>query len=296
MKSKVISVSPLVKKIKLIQRIAYEDKLTVFAAQTAFYICISAIPFIMLLLSLSRLVAPAFVEDMIRIIRSLIPGDAAQLFDRICMEIGEKSDLPIISTAAVTTLWSASRGVSAVIRGVSEVYETPSRGAFIVNIIRSLIYTVVFVAAIIITLYLLVFDSSVRGALFSARRAGVVASIFKFKWIILFVVLTLFFSVVYYVVSKGVFFTSFYKNISKKAPRGFVKQMPGAAMAALGWILFSFFYSLYFKYLSKFSYLYGSLAAVVFLMLWIYFCIVILLAGAELNKLLWCGEIKAQQM
>lgn len=61
-------------------------------------------------------------------------------------------------------------------------------------------------------------------------------------------------------------------------------HLPGAVFSSLGWILFSYFYSLYIKWFPRSSYVYGSLAAVVFFLLWLYFCMSILLWGAEINK------------
>ena len=285
MNSKIIILSPIFKKIKKLSGVLYEDRLTVYAAQTSFYICVSAIPFIMLLLSLSRLVAPDYADSVLSVIRTFIPENSIELFDHVCAEIRDKADIPLISTAAATTLWSASRGVYAVTRGVSEVYKTRIRGFFIGNILLSLVYTLVFIAAIITTLFLLVFDSSVRHAIFS--EGGLISYVMKYKGIIVFLVLTLFFSLLYHVVSKGVFFITSTREKSKSAPQGFISHLAGAVVAAAGWLLFSFFYSLYIKYFSRFSYIYGSLTAVVFLMFWLYFCIVILLVGAELNRFLW---------
>ena len=51
-------------------------------------------------------------------------------------------------------------------------------------------------------------------------------------------------------------------------------------------MLFSYFFSLYIEYFPTASYIYGSLATVVLFMLWLYFCMIILLIGAEANKLL----------
>ena len=68
------------------------------------------------------------------------------------------------------------------------------------------------------------------------------------------------------------------------------QQLPGALFAAICWLLFSFGFSLYFSNFSNYSYMYGSLAAVVLLMLWLYFCICILFIGAEINTLLSKNE------
>ena len=72
----------------------------------------------------------------------------------------------------------------------------------------------------------------------------------------------------------------------KDIERKFYHHLPGAVFAAAGWMLFSYFYSLYTTYFTGVSYIYGSLTAVVLLLLWMYVCMIILLIGAELNKLI----------
>ena len=69
----------------------------------------------------------------------------------------------------------------------------------------------------------------------------------------------------------------------KQKPR---QQLPGAVFTAVGWLIFSYAFSIYFTHFSNFSYMYGSLTAVVLLMLWLYICICILFVGAELNGFL----------
>jgi len=62
-----------------------------------------------------------------------------------------------------------------------------------------------------------------------------------------------------------------------------IREFPGALFAGVGWQLFSFLYSLYINHSSGFMNMYGSLATIVFAMLWLYFCISIVFYGAELN-------------
>ncbi len=287
-KSKVIWLSPVIRRIKRILSIIYEDRLGVYAAQSAFFISISAIPFIMLLLSVSRLVAPDLVNDAMRLIRDVIPENSREFFDYISLEIASKSQIPLISTAAVTTLWSASKGVGAVMRGVSEVYGNRMKSSFIYNILRSLLYTLIFIAIILLTLLFLVF-----GGLSSViNYFEALSSIFRFKTVLFFILLSVYFAVLYYIAAKGSLFMPFLKRTSKTSPKKFKNQFPGALLSAACWILFSYFYSLYIKYFPRFSYIYGSLTAVVFLMLWMYFCIYILLIGAEVNKLIYSDELK----
>lgn len=83
-------------------------------------------------------------------------------------------------------------------------------------------------------------------------------------------------------------FALFYKFLPKKDNR-FKAQLPGAAFSAVGWMVFSFFYSIYIEHFSNYSFVYGSLAAIVFLMLWLYFCMNIFLFGAQINKMIEDG-------
>ena len=83
-------------------------------------------------------------------------------------------------------------------------------------------------------------------------------------------------------------FALFYKFLPEERPR-FSSVLPGAVFASAGWIGFSFFYSLYIDNFSNYTLVYGSLAAVVLLMLWLYFCMNIFLFGAQLNKLVKNG-------
>lgn len=68
------------------------------------------------------------------------------------------------------------------------------------------------------------------------------------------------------------------------------KQLPGALFSTAGWIVCSYGFSIYFNHFKRFSYMYGSLAAIVILMLWLYFCICILFLGAEVNQHMHFGR------
>ena len=59
-------------------------------------------------------------------------------------------------------------------------------------------------------------------------------------------------------------------------------QLPGSILCALAWSVFSFGLSVYVDYFNGFS-MYGSLTTIALLMLWLYFCMYILMICAELN-------------
>lgn len=81
-----------------------------------------------------------------------------------------------------------------------------------------------------------------------------------------------------------VFFLGIYTFVPDKKLQ-MRKQVPGAVFSTVGWMGFSFAFSLYFNHIGgkNYSYMYGSLAAIVLLLLWLYMCICILFLGAEIN-------------
>ena len=61
-------------------------------------------------------------------------------------------------------------------------------------------------------------------------------------------------------------------------------QLMGAAFSAVGWMIVSWIFSVYLNIFKGFSSMYGSLTTIVLIMLWLYFCMYIILLGAEINS------------
>ena len=284
-KSSVISPGRAVRSVMTALQQISEDRINLYAAQASFFTVIASIPFLMLLLSLARLIFPGVIDSVFVYIGTLVPPSFTSLFDTVYTEISKKASASVISFSAVTMLWSSSRGVAAVTRGVAGVYGTREHSDFISEIFRSLFHTAAFILSIIGALTVLVFGVTIRNTAVSHFPASqnVFDLILHLRSFIFFFILTLIFSVIFHAVSRNGI-----KNGSDAAavPSKFRAQLPGAALAAAGWMLFSYFFSLYIEYFHTASYIYGSLATVVLFMLWLYFCMIILLIGAEANKLL----------
>lgn len=279
--SSVLNMGKAIKKLTSLVRKFIRDGVTVYAAQAAFYTIISSIPFLMLLISLSKYIIPEAVNALFRTLRQIIPEKFSELFTAIYNEVNSRSDIPIVPLTAITTLWSSSRSISAIIKGISFIYDAENYPGAVKNLFYSLVYTIVFVFLIIAALLVLVFGSTLRNIFIYRypKLEGVFSTILDFRSLIFFIVLTVFFSLMYFAVSKSIIKPSGTLRIYRS-------QLPGALFASAGWMLFSYFFSLYLKFYPSASYIYGSLATVMLMMLWLYFCMVILLAGAEINKLL----------
>ncbi len=261
-------IKKLYKFITEIVRNISSDEITVYSAQASYYIAISSFPFIMLLISLAGFFLPQYRETIFSSIQNIIPHAIQPAITAVASELFEKS-IPIVSISAATSLWSASRGIAAVERGICRVYKTPGRKNFIISSFFSIIYTVVFIAILLSTLLLQVFGDIILEML-NKYITLYSSEIILLKSFLFFIVMCAIFALMYYFFSK--------RTIT------FINHLPGAMFSSAGWMIFSYVYSIYIENFANYSYIYGSLTAVVLMLLWLYCCVIILLAGAELNK------------
>lgn len=274
----------ILKKIQGIIKIISTDNIFVYSAQASFYIIISSIPFIMLLLSLAQYIIPVSEQDIFRLVIPLMPEVIKEPVRSIISELFYKSSGSVISITAISTLWSASRGIAAIERGIRNVYHTPTRRALFLDIAASLFYTIIFIIIVILFLATTVFGTSI--IMFLEVKSGLLCWIFGkaswMRWIITFCVLTTFFALIYTAFSG--------RKIQLK------RNLPGSVFTTLVWMIFSVLYSFYIENFANYSYLYGSLTAIVLLMLWVYFCMIIFLIGGEINVTVLVIKLKKRNM
>lgn len=247
-----------------------DDHVAAYAAQSAFYVIISAFPFLMLIFSLIKY-TPVTEEFLMEVMESVAPKTIIPLASSLIEEIYELTSGAVVSVTAVFTVWSASKSVMAVIKGLKTVFKIEeTRNYFHVRLVSS-VYTLVFVVGIVISLVLMVFGNAILRMI--GDHAPLIYDLFE--WImdmrILYVPLIL-----------TILFMGLYKLANNKTYSN-ASNFPGALFSALGWMIFSYFYSLYVDNFAGQSYMYGSLTTIVLMMLWIYFCMYILFVGAEIS-------------
>ena len=231
----------------------------------------SIVPFLSLLLTLIKYL-PISQTMLLDTVINVTPVPFEPLVTTILEELFAKSNGAILSVSVLVAIWSAAKGVLAIVRGLQAVYHVnESRNYFVLRFI-SAIYTVIFVTAIILTLLLLVFSNQIYYALKTdfPTAADFISIFIKQKFLLALCLLTLFFLVVY--------------RLVRRSNNSFISLIPGAVIAALSWIVFSYAFSVYIDKFSDFSYTYGSLTTIVLLMLWVYFCMYLLFIGAEINS------------
>lgn len=245
------------------------QNISAFAASTAFFFFLSLVPMLIMICTIIPY-TPLTEQNLVTAVTELTPGIVDPLVKNLIAEVYDKS-AGILSIAAIATLWSAGKGVLALIRGLNAINGVvEERNYFLVRILASF-YTVVMLIIVVLSLFIMVFGNQlVEFVLHSVPQVKVIiAFLMNFRFLFVWLVLTLLFSAVYaYVPNKKL---------------RFKEQIPGASFSAVVWSVFSWGFSIYVGSSQSYS-VYGSLSIIVIIMVWLYFCMYIVMIGSYLNR------------
>ncbi|MBR5858949.1 MAG: YihY/virulence factor BrkB family protein [Clostridia bacterium] len=270
-----------IKEIRYFIRKISASRVGAYSAQTAFFMFLSLIPLVMLLLSLVRQLGTS-AEEVSNIASEYAPGFLGSFFETYIDEIITNGRLSMTVVSSVILLWSASRGIYAIIGGLNSVYEIKEERNYFLIRLLAVFYTVAFIIILVGALLLLVFGNEINALIYSIfpNLKGLVYIISSLRFILGFVILILFFSIMY-------------KSLPNRKMK-FIDQIPGAVITSAGWVSFSILFSFFVDNFSNYANIYGSLTAIIVLMLWLYICMYIMFIGAELNCIL-SSKIYSQQ-
>lgn len=249
------------------------DHVSSFSAHAAFFIMTSMFPFLMFLFMMIKYL-PFDKELVITSVEQFFPETLSPILINIIHELFLEVPGSILSITILTTLWTASRGFYAIVRGLNAVYGLKENRNFFYLSLLSVIYTVIFACMLIVTMVLLVFGNQILNLL-SAHipQIGAFSLLISILRLLLpLLVLT-------------VFFLALFMVIPNRRSR-LKYELPGALFAAVCWMGFSALFSYYIDHYANYAKTYGSLAAIVIFMLWLYFCMYLMFLGAEFNVFL----------
>lgn len=255
---------------KIVEKIN-NHKISVYAAQATLFVVISVIPFTMLIISIIKYIIPFDKADIMSFVTPLMHRNLIPYLGNVLDEVFSGATVSIISVTTVATVWAASKGMMALVQGLESVYETDKKRGYIKTRLFAYIYTLFFVVIIAAALLFSAAGRYFLGLAVSSNPSLIpVAEFIEASPVIVHVlILTIVCGLLYKILPGG--------------GLTFVNQLPGAFFTSLGWVCFSAGYSFYVNRFADYSYIYGSLTAVVLLILWLYFCMNIFLFGAEFN-------------
>ncbi len=243
------------------------------AASASYFIILAVFPTLVLLLSLLRY-TPWDVHALLDLLAGVFPEALLPMLEKLVLDLYENTSGALVSLSAVTALWSASRGVYGLLAGLNAIYDVPESRGYLYRRLISVGYTFLFLLVLLLTLVLHVFGTGLLGLLQRSDHP-----FFRF----LTDVVDLRFFLLLFL--QTALFTAMFMALPNR--RGSLEgSLPGAFLAAIGWQVFSFGFSIYVDHFSGMANIYGSVYALALSMLWLYFCISILFYGGALNSLL----------
>ncbi len=238
-----------------------------FAATSAYFLLLSFIPFILVLLVLIRYTTLS-ETDMMNVLISVVPSQLEKFVSLIVKEVYTKS-AALVPISVVIALWSASKAFHALTYGLNEICGVKEvRNWFYIRF-RSMLYTLVLAVILLAMLFLLVFGRGLRvesGQQVSSAARFILTNRYALSCILMTAA-----------------FVFMYKVLPDRK-MDTIGQIPGAILVGIAWTAFSWILSIFYS--PSVMNTYGSLTAVILAMIWMYFCMYFFLIGAVVNDIL----------
>ena len=252
-----------------------DDNLLGRAAELAFNFVLALFPLLIFLLSLLGVFASrgsALRVDLMSYLSSVLPPDAAHVVTNTLQEVMRNASNGKITIGIVLTIWFASGGMSSMVSGLNGVYEVKETRSFVK--VRAICFALTIAISVLIIAALAAvlsgsYVAQILGNYFGLREAAIVSwRVLQFLVAIAFVILS--FSLIYY----------YAPDVEEQH---WYWITPGSLVGVLLWIAASFAFRAYLHFFNTYSKTYGSLGAVMILLMWLYVTGFAFLMGGEIN-------------
>src|ERR1044071_6425679 len=261
-----------------------EDRIFGRASQLSYYFLLALFPLLLFLINILGYLAQEgilFRDTLLLYLAALMPGSAFALVRATVDEISVSSGTGKLSFGLLAALWAASNGMGAISDTLNTAYNVKERRPWWKVRIISVCLTVALAVLILAALTIVLYGGTIGEGL--AARYGF-GGLFTLVW-----------KIVQWPIALGFVLTTFnlVYNFAPDLPRGEHSWITPGAFVGVGlWLVVSFGFRAYLSFFDSYSVTYGSLGAVIVLMLWFYLTGVAILIGGEVNSEL--GHKKAQ--
>lgn len=257
---------------------AFDEDIFSSAAQVGFYFMFALFPLLLFLVSLFGLVlekADDMRAELFNYLRQVMPGSALELVEKTLSEVVQSSSGGKLTLGFAIALWSASAGIDSVRIALNGVYKLKETRPYWKTKSSSLLITLAIALLIFIALGIIFYGSQFLSLIFSTVGLPIPSPLLLqiLSFFVVGVVLTLAFALIYSFVPNHVPFT--WNWIT-----------PGAIVAIILWVLASLGFRLYLNYFNSYAATYGSLGAIIILMLWLYITALAIIIGGSINAIL----------
>jgi membrane protein len=249
-----------------------DSRLSIVAAGVAFYALLAVIPALAALVSIYGLVFnPQQAMDQITAMRGLIPAEALNLISRQLRELTQAAPNALGLGGAgglLIAIWIVSSGVRSMMEALNIAYDEEEKRGLLTRIGLSLLLTLSAVAGGIIAIGAVVLLPAVLNVVGLGNVFGNIA--YYARWPILAVTFWLGLMVMYRY------------GPSRDRPR-WAWVSPGGLLATVLWLAASALFSWYVESFGNYNKTYGTMGAVVILLMWLLLSMYVVLIGAKIN-------------
>jgi membrane protein len=243
------------------------------SAQVAFYFSFALFPLLLFLMSLLGVIIQdkqGLQNELFRMLCQVMPGSALDLVRTTLDEVTRHASGGKLTFGIITTLWAASAGVDNMRGTLNEVYDLKETRSWIRSKLTSLLLTLAIGALILIAIAFVSYGTGLIN-----DSLGITSPYLGYilNGVVLLVLLLFSFALIY----------NFGPNHS---PVQWKWISPGAVICLLLWIIFSGAFRLYLHYFNTYAATYGSLGAMIILLLWLYITALVILMGGVINAIL----------
>ena len=251
----------------------FDDDIGTTAAALSYYMTFSFFPLlIMMSIILGRLGLESGAGEAI--MRNILPADVLDIAQKYLIFVNSEGSTNILFASVFFTIYFPVRSVKKLMDGINRAYNHEWRKTAVRKYMSVLIFGVIVYAMIIFSIFLASVGESALTVLLKLLSLPIgfaqVCNYLRF--------------VIFWCVGIGVVLALHYVSPDEKMS---VKEMlPGCVLSVTVWTVVSGLFSIYVKYIGRYSILYGSIGAVMILLYWLYLTAVILLMGAEFSSIL----------
>ena len=253
-------------------------RITGQAAQLSFYFLLAIFPLLLFAISVFGLFLQFDVvlhQALKTYLRKVVPESVFSLIDTTLTQITQSSDGGKISLGLIVTLWAASTGMLAVIDALNLAYGVKDFRPWWKQRLVAVGLTIAYVLLILLALLLLLYGPWLVDWLNAHLGLGRELTILwhLLKWLLVLGFVLLAFNILYI----------YAPNVKH---RRWHWLMPGTVVGLVCWLLVSYGFKVYLTFFNSYSATYGSIGAVIIMLLWLYLSGIALLLGGEVNSII----------
>ncbi|UFS72150.1 YihY/virulence factor BrkB family protein [Geomonas sp. RF6] len=261
-----------------------KDDCSTYSAAIAYYLLFALFPFLLFLTTLlGYLPIPDLSGSIMDALGRMLPGDASKLVQQHIKELFTNKQGGLLSFGFLLALWTSSSALTAIMNVMNRLYEVDEGRPF---------WKVRLIAMFLVVVVALFFILSLLAMMFGPQIGNFVLGIFGMGELEDWVWYIMLAPVILCMLILGV---ALIYHFTPDVKQSWKWISPGAVLVIPVWILASIGFSFYVNNFGSYNKTYGSIGAVIGLLMWLYITSFIILFGAEINSVVEHTSVEGKE-